>query len=132
MIRVMLGVLVTLALCSPVAVAEPLSPEDAFAQRAPLQTCGRLRALPPTETKDIPYKYLDCMRRARAAGTGAELAAAVPTIFNDTVTAYYRVHASDRPVEIFVEDNDRRNNPGWEHYFCPIPDTELTWSAPDC
>lgn len=117
--------------CPPLAQAapEPLTPDAAFTQRAPLHYCGRLRMLPPPH--EIPPTYVNCMRQARAAGTGAELVTTVANFFLEDTTTYYRVYSADRDVEIFVDNLDR-GNPGWSHYFCPIPDTDLSFEPPSC
>lgn len=122
---------VAAAVCPPAAQAEPepLSPHTAFEQRAPLQNCGRLRMLPPSH--EIPPNYLNCMRQARAAGTGAELTTTVANFFLEDTTTYYRVYRADRDVEVFVDNRDR-GNPGFSHYFCPIPDTDLSFEPPSC
>lgn len=125
----------TLALAAaaypPVAQAEPeqLSAEAAFDQRAPLHSCGRLRMLPPSH--EIPPDYLNCMRQARAGGTGAELVTTVANFFLEDTTTYYRVYSTGRDVEVFVDSHDR-GNPGLSHYFCPIPDTDLSFEPPSC
>ncbi|MBA0048046.1 hypothetical protein [Mycobacterium sp. NPDC050853] len=128
-------VLATLAIgaagLAPPAQAEPeqTSPDAAFEQRAPLHYCGRLRMLPPAH--EIPPNYLNCMRQARAAGTGAELVTIVANFFLEDTTTYYRVYSADRDVEVFVDNRDR-DNPGLTHYFCPIPDTDLSFEPPSC
>ncbi|CPZ37825.1 Hypothetical protein ERS075648_02299 [Mycobacteroides abscessus] len=83
----------------PVAQAEPeqLSAEAAFDQRVPLHSCGRLRMLPPSH--EIPPDYLNCMRQARAGGTGAELVTTVANFFLEDTTTYYRVYSTGRDVE---------------------------------
>ncbi|WP_078282692.1 hypothetical protein [Mycobacteroides franklinii] len=122
---------VAVAGCPPLAQAEPepLTADAAFEQRAPLHSCGRLRMLPPPH--DIPPDYLTCMRQARAAGTGAELVTTVANFFLEDTTTYYRVYSADRDVEVFVDNNDR-GNPGFSHYYCPIPDTDLSFEPPSC
>lgn len=111
------------------AEPEPLNPDIAFEQRPALHSCGRLRMLPPSH--EIPPNYLDCMRQARAAGTGAELVTTIANFFLEDTTTYYRVYGADRDVEVFVDSRDR-GNPGLSHYFCPIPDTDLSFEPPSC
>lgn len=117
--------------CPPLARAEPdpLTADVAFEQRAPLHSCGRLRMLPPSH--DIPPDYLNCMRQARASGTGAELVTTVANFFLEDTTTYCRVYDANRDVEVFVDSHDR-GNPGLSHYFCAIPDTDLSFEPPSC
>lgn len=64
-------------------------------------------------------------------GTGAELVTTVANFFLEDTTTYYRVYSTGRDVEVFVDSHDR-GNPGLSHYFCPIPDTDLSFEPPSC
>lgn len=123
-VAIMLGVHV------PTVMADPS--DDAyteFTQRVPLHYCGTVRMAPPPHA--IPPHWVDCMRNARNAGTGAELVTKIANFFLEDTTTYYRVYNNDQDVEIFVDDNDRAH-PGWRHYACPIPDTDLNFEPPEC
>lgn len=117
------AVAVTAALAACVTTASTEPPPAAFTDRAPLVSCGQIRAGGPGDPLEslYPQSAMNCLERGRGA-SGAEWSTVGLTTEGDPVTTYYRVVPDSPDVDIFLDRSRDMHwgGDGWTRLSCEV------------
>ena len=96
--------------------------QEEWESRDAYPSCGHLDLEQGEDVEDAGAAEIDCMRDARAAGEGAELAVTYPTIEGDPIHTYYRLNP-DGFVVLYEDSTDDPNGAEeWTRVECYEPE----------